>query len=261
MNINDFKVKKENNQKVSMITCYDYTFARIVDNTDIDCVLVGDSGSMVMHGYPSTLYASIEMMAALTQSVARGTSKFIIGDMPFPASRSGLKNAMKAVDAFVKAGAHAVKIEGVTGNEKIIKHIIDSGIPVMGHIGLAPQSVNALGGYSVQGKNSKTAEKIIDDAKKLEGLGCFGMVLECIPSKLAKTITQSVSISTIGIGAGPCTDGQVLVLQDMLGMNKDLKPKFLRHYLNGCDLMTDAINRCHTDVINIKYPSEKESYK
>ena len=200
MNVNDFKIKKNNSQKVSVITCYDYTFARIIDNTDIDCVLVGDSGSMIMHGYPSTVHASVDMMVVLTQAVSRGLkNKFIIGDMPFLSNRCGLKAAMKTVDLLMKAGAHAVKLEGVDGNEKIIEHIVKSGVPVMGHIGLTPQSVNAFGGYSVQGKNSKKAEKLIKDAKKLESLGCFGMVLECIPSGLGKIITDSVSISTIGI--------------------------------------------------------------
>lgn len=260
MNVKDFRLKKENNQKVSMITCYDYTFAKIIDKTDFDCILVGDSASMVMHGYPSTLYADLEMMILATKAVTKGTDKFVIGDMPFPANRSGVESAMKAVDAFVKAGAHAVKVEGVPGNEDIIKHIVNSGVPVMGHIGLTPQSVNALGGYSVQGKKSKKAKQIIDEAKQLEDLGCFGMVLECIPTELAKTITKSVSISTIGIGAGPHTDGQVVVLQDMLGMNQELKPKFLRYYLNGFELIKDAVNQCHNDILDSNYPSKDESY-
>ena len=262
MNVLDFKTKKDKDQKVSVITCYDYTFAKIVNNTDVDCVLVGDSGSMVMHGHPSTTHATTEMMSILTEAVSHGAKdKFIIGDMPFLSNRCGLKTAMKTVFRLIKAGAHAIKLEGVDGNEKLIKHIVESGIPVMGHIGLTPQSVNALGGYSVQGKNHKKAQKLVEEAKILEDLGCFGMVLECIPSELARTITDSVSISTIGIGAGPHTDGQVLVLQDMLGMNDEIKPKFVRHYLKGSKLIHDALSSFHTDVVNSQYPSEKESYK
>jgi len=262
MNVNAFKIKKKNRQKVSVITCYDYTFAKLIDNTDIDCVLVGDSGSMLMHGYSSTVYATTYMMDVLIQAVSRGIKeKFIIGDMPFLSNRCGLKTAMKTVDCFMKAGAHAIKLEGVDGNEKIIEHIVESGVPVMGHIGLTPQSVNAFGGYSVQGKNSEKAEKLINEAKKLESLGCFGMVLECVPSGLAKTITDSVSISTIGIGAGPDTDGQVLVLQDMLGMNNEIKPKFVRHYLKGSELIQNALNSFHSDVLNSQYPLKEESYR
>ena len=262
MNVLDFKIRKNEGQKVSVITCYDYTFAKIIENTDIDCVLVGDSGSMIMHGYPSTVHATTEMMSVLIQAVSRGIkNKFIVGDMPFLSNRCGLKITMKTVDRFMKAGAHAVKLEGVDGNEKIIKHIVESGVPVMGHIGLTPQSVNAFGGYSVQGKNSERAQKLIEEAKKLEALGCFGMVLECIPSGLAKIITDSVSISTIGIGAGADTDGQVLVLQDMLGMNTEIKPKFIRHYLKGSELIHNALNSFHADVLNLQYPLKKESYK
>jgi len=261
MNVQDFKSKKNKNQKISMITCYDYTFARIIDETDIDCVLVGDSGSMIMHGAPSTVHATVEMMAVLTKAVSFGINdKFIIGDMPFLSYRSDLDSAMKAVDLLMKSGANAIKLEGVNGNEKLIEHIVESGVPVMGHIGLTPQSVNAFGGYRVQGKNSKKADKMIKDAKKLESLGCFGMVLECIPSPLAKKISESVSIPTIGIGAGPDTDGQVLVLQDMLGMNDGMKPKFVRHYLKGFELIHSAVNSFHKDVVNAKYPLKDESY-
>jgi len=261
MNVQDFKSKKKKNQKISMITCYDYSFARIIDETDVDCVLVGDSGSMIMHGAPSTVYATVEMMAALTKAVSSGIkNKFILGDMPFLSYRSGLDSAMRAVDLLMKSGANAIKLEGVNGNESLIEHIVNSGVPVMGHIGLTPQSVNAFGGYRVQGKNSKKADKMIKDAKKLESLGCFGMVLECIPSPLAKKITESVSIPTIGIGAGPDTDGQVLVLQDMLGMADGMKPKFVRHYLKGFELIQSAVNDFHTDVVNAKYPLKDESY-
>ena len=261
MNVNDFKIKKKNHQKVSIITCYDYTFAKIIDSSDIDCVLVGDSGSMIMHGDPSTVHATTDMISTMIQAVSRGIkNKFIIGDMPFLSNRCGLKTAMKTVDAFMKAGAHGIKLEGVGGNEKLIKHIVESGVPVMGHIGLTPQSVNALGGYTIQGRNSSNAEKLIKEAQKLESLGCFGMVLECVPSGLAKTITETVSISTIGIGAGIDTDGQVLVLQDMLGMNTEMKPKFVRHYLKGSELIQNAVNSFHSDVIGLQYPLKKESY-
>ena len=262
MKVKDLKKRKVDQRKISMVTCYDYTFASIINETDVDCVLVGDSGSMIMHGASSTVHATVDEIADMIKGVAKGidSRKFIIGDMPFLSNRRGLEVAIDTVDKFIKAGANMVKLEGVDGNQEIIKHIIGSGVPVMGHIGLTPQSINALGGYFVQGKLAEDAEKLLSEAKELAELGCCSVVLECVPSELAKLITESIDIPTIGIGAGRFTDGQVLVLQDMLGMFKDLNPKFVRRYLNGFDIMKNALNEYHRDVADSTFPNVDESF-
>ena len=262
MKVKDLKKRKMDQRKISMITCYDYTFASIINETDVDCVLVGDSGSMIMHGASSTVHATVDEIADMIKGVAKGvdSGKFIIGDMPFLSNRRGLEFAIDTVDKFIKAGANMVKLEGVDGNQEIIKHIIGSGVPVMGHIGLTPQSINALGGYFVQGKLAEDAEKLLSEAKELAELGCCSVVLECVPAELAKFITESIDIPTIGIGAGRFTDGQVLVLQDMLGMFKNLNPKFVRRYLNGFDIMKNALNEYHRDVADSTFPNVDESF-
>ncbi len=245
-----------------MITCYDHYSAKIVAATDIDCILVGDSAAMVMHGYQSTIGATSEMIAEHIGAVSRGApDKFIIGDMPFLAVRSDKKHAMKCVGMLIRAGANAVKIEGVAGHEKIISHIIGSGIPVMGHLGLTPQSVNGLGGYKVQGATGTARETIMNDAIKLEKLGAFAIVLECVPAGLAEDISKKLNIPVIGIGAGRKIDGQVLVLQDMLGLTGDFKPKFLRKYLDGAAIFKAAIEHYHKDVVSGSFPGESESYE
>ncbi|MDP2366477.1 MAG: 3-methyl-2-oxobutanoate hydroxymethyltransferase [Ignavibacteria bacterium] len=259
--INEFKISKESNKLISVVTCYDHWSALIINDTDIDAVLVGDSAAMVMHGFDTTVNAEVEMMSYHLAAVKRGLSeKLLISDMPFLAHRKGDQYAMETVDKFVKLGANAVKIEGAGSNVRIIKHIIDSGVPVMGHIGLTPQSVNSIGGYVLQGKNDKTAHQLIEDAKALEDAGCFSIVLELIPAQLAKKITESVNIPTIGIGAGPYTSGQVLVLHDLLGLNKIFNPKFLRKYLNGFELIKDALIHYDQEVKLKTFPGEKESY-
>lgn len=261
MTIFDFKKMKEARQKITMVTCYDHWTAQIVNQSQVDCVLVGDSLAMVMHGYPTTIQASVELMALHVAAVHRGIqNKFIIGDMPFPSFRKDLRAAMECVDALMKAGAHAVKLEGVTGHEEIVKHIILSGVPVMGHLGFTPQSIHQLGGAKVQGKTPDAAQWLMDQAKQLEDLGCFSVVLECVPSSVSKAISSKLSIPTIGIGAGPDTDGQVLVLQDLLGMNPKFQPKFLKSYLNGFELLKGALDRYNEEVKGGQFPSEKESY-
>ncbi len=258
----DFQKKKLNKEKISMITCYDYSFARIIAETDIDCVLVGDSSAQVMHGYSTTLNSSTAIIALHTASVAKGSpNKFLIADMPFLSTRKGLKNSMDQVEKLIKAGAQAIKIEGAEGHLELIKHIVESGVPVMGHLGLTPQSIHQLGGPKVQGKIQEAADKILADSLALEKAGCFSLVLECVPNDLAKKITASLKIPTIGIGAGSSTDGQVLVLQDMLGMNKDFKPKFLKKYLNGFDLISEALNSYVTEVKSSEFPSKEQSYE
>lgn len=259
--INEFKISKENNKPISLVTCYDYWSALIINDTDIDAVLVGDSVAMIMHGFDTTVNAEVEMMSYHLAAVKRGlVEKLLIADMPFLAHRKGDQFAIEVVDKFIKLGANAVKIEGAGSNVKIIKHIVDSGIPVIGHIGLTPQSVNSIGGYVLQGKNEETANQLINDAKALENAGCFSIVLELIPAQLAKEITESISIPTIGIGAGIYTSGQILVLQDLLGLTKSFNPKFLRKYLNGFELIKDAINNYNKDVKGNLFPNEKESY-
>ncbi|MGM0600496.1 MAG: 3-methyl-2-oxobutanoate hydroxymethyltransferase [Candidatus Rifleibacteriota bacterium] len=252
----------KNERKISMITCYDSWSARIVNNSDIDMILVGDSLAMVMHGFESTLPADMNMMTLHTQATRRGApDKFIVSDMPFLSYRKGLSQSVEAAGNLMRAGANAIKLEGVAGNEEIIAHLVQSGIPVMGHLGLTPQSVHQFGGNKVQGKKEEQADKILDDALKLEQLGCFSLVLECIPASLAEKITREIRIPTIGIGAGKETDGQVLVMQDMLGMNNEFKPRFLRCYLEGESLFKDAFNRFADDVKAGKFPDTKESYQ
>jgi 3-methyl-2-oxobutanoate hydroxymethyltransferase len=258
----DFQKKKNAGEKISMITCYDFTFAKILAGTEIDSILVGDSLAQVMHGHKTTLNASTSVMALHTAAVARAASnKFIVADMPFLSTRKGLKNSMDQVEKLMKAGAHAVKIEGAEGHLDLIRHIVDSGVPVMGHLGLTPQSINQLGGPKIQGKESAAAAKIRIDAKNLEKAGCFSVVLECVPAKLATKISADLSIPTIGIGAGAGTDGQILVLQDMLGMNNEFNPRFLKKYLNGFDLITSSINSYVTEVKKVSFPTAEQSYE
>ncbi|MGZ3742363.1 MAG: 3-methyl-2-oxobutanoate hydroxymethyltransferase [Pseudobdellovibrionaceae bacterium] len=261
MNILEFQEKKHKSQKISMVTCYDYSFAKILNESEIDCLLVGDSLAMVMHGFQTTLNASVEMMSLHTAAVAKGApNKLIIGDLPFMSYRKSLTENMNCVEQIMKAGAHAVKLEGAAGNLELIRHCVDSGVPVMGHLGLTPQSVHQLGGFKVQGRNDKAQSLIRQQAQQLQEAGCFGVVLECVPSNLAYEITKNLEIPTIGIGAGPSCDGQVLVLQDLLGMSEGFTPKFLRKYFTGFEEMKKAFNKFHSDVIHKEFPNEKESY-
>lgn len=257
----DFQKKKINKQKISMITCYDYTFAKIIADTNIDSILVGDSLAQIMHGHNTTLNASTSLMALHTAAVARAAShKFIVADMPFLSTRKGLKNTMDQVEKLMKAGAHAIKIEGAEGHLELIQHIVESGVPVMGHLGLTPQSIHQLGGPKVQGKQEESAQKILNQALSLEKAGCFSLVLECIPAALAQKITSQLLIPTIGIGAGSATDGQILVLQDLLGMNKNFNPKFLKKYLNGYEMISEALNSYVSEVEKLKFPTNENEY-
>ena len=262
MQIHDFRKMKEAGQSIKMVTCYDYWTAKILSHTNIDCVLVGDSAAMVMHGADSTIAANCEMMATHIKAVKLGIGeKFIVGDMPFLSYRKSKKDTMKAVEKLMKAGAQAIKLEGVIGNETLISHIINSGVPVMGHVGFTPQSVNIFGDLVVQGRAEKDAEFIKSSAKFLENLGCFAVVLECIPANLAEKITENLSIPTIGIGAGNKTSGQVLVLQDLIGSNEEFNPKFLKKYLNVHDLIKNAVNQYCDEVDSSLFPDPiKHSY-
>lgn len=260
--VTDFARFRSEGQPISMATCYDAWSARILAESQIDAILVGDSVAMVMHGYPSTVHADTPMMATHTAAVRRGIGeKFIVADVPFPEHRKGIEVAMDSVDVLMKAGANAVKIEGAQGHLNVIRHIVESGVPVMGHLGLTPQSVNQMGGYRVQGKEAGAARQIQEDALALQEAGVFALVLECIPAELAGRITESLSIPTIGIGSGIHCSGQILVLQDLLGMNLGFRPKFLRTYAEGSDLMRNALDQYNEDVKTGRYPSSEESFQ
>ncbi len=259
--IQDFQIMKNEKKKISLVTCYDYWSARIIDESDIDAVLVGDSAAMVMHGFNTTINAELDMMCYHIEAVKRGLkNKFLIGDLPFLAHRKNLNYLMESVDRFMKAGAQAVKIEGADGNLEMIEHLVKSGVPVMGHLGLTPQSVHQLGGFKLQGKDELTAKKIFQDSLLLQQAGCFSIVLEMIPAEAAKKITDELEIPTIGIGAGTFTSGQVLVFHDLLGLNKNFNPKFVRKYLDGYDLIKTALNNFNKDIKEEKFPGINESY-
>ncbi|WP_102157157.1 3-methyl-2-oxobutanoate hydroxymethyltransferase [Coxiella endosymbiont of Rhipicephalus microplus] len=259
MNIHDFQCMKEKNKKISMVTCYDYWSAYIISQTQIDCILVGDSLAMVMYGHSTTIPATVGIMTQHIQAVVKGASnKFLIGDMPFCSYRKDLNTSMRSIEKLIQAGANAIKLEGADGNLKLIRHVVESGIPVMGHLGLTPQSIHSTSGFKVQGKNQSAADKLKKDAEALVNAGCFTVVLECIPSNLAKEITNSIAIPTIGIGAGPYTSGQVLVLQDLLGMNNQFKPKYLKTFLDGFKLIKDALNDFNQEVKASTFPNIEE---
>lgn len=261
MNVLDFREYKIQNRPISMVTGYDSWSASIIAASDVDCILVGDSLAMTMHGHDSTLPATGEVMALHTAAVRRGAPEaFIIADMPFLTFRKGLVPAMETVEQLMRAGANAVKLEGYDGHGDIIRHIVDSGVPVMGHIGLTPQSVNQLGGYKVQGKGEDKALELMEEAMALEEAGCFSIVLECVPAALGKAISNKLYIPTIGIGAGNGCDGQVLVYQDMLGLNDRFKPKFVRTFMEGFELIKTALNEYDRTVKDRSFPAEKESY-
>lgn len=261
LNVLDFPNLKGRDRKISMVTCYDFWSAQLLNRSDVDCLLVGDSLAMVMHGFDSTVHADIELMALHTRAVARGApDKFVVGDMPFLSVRKGLAPAMDAVQTLMQSGAHAVKIEGEAGQLDIIAHIVESGVPVMGHLGLTPQAVHAFGGHKVQARGEAAARALVESARRLADAGCFALVLECVPAAVGACVTRSIPIPTIGIGAGHHTDGQVLVLQDMLGTNPDFKPRFLRHYADGFGTIRDAVNRFHSDVQSGEFPCREESY-
>lgn len=259
MNFQRLPVKRD--EKLVLATCYDFTFAKLLAATSLDAILVGDSVAMVCHGHPSTISATVEMMAMHTSAVRRGAAeKFIIGDLPFLSYRKTIADALDAAGALMKAGASAVKLEGVHGHEHVVSHLVESGIPVMGHLGLTPQHVNQFGGFRVQGTSVKAAKALIEDSLRLEQLGCFAIVLECIPPDVARAITEQLSIPTIGIGAGPETDGQILVLHDILGLSEGMKAKFVRHFLEGGELVKSAFADFSDAVRRGWYPQLNEAY-
>jgi 3-methyl-2-oxobutanoate hydroxymethyltransferase len=244
-----------------MVTCYDSWSANLLKDCPVDILLVGDSVMMVHHGHKDTLGATIDIMELHTAAVARSChNKLIVADMPFLAARKSRDYALDCAARLLRAGAHAVKIEGLRGQEDIMAHLVESGIPVMGHLGLTPQWVHTLGGFTVQAREAESASRLLVDAKALQQLGVCSLVLECIPQGLAQEVTRELQIPSIGIGAGVQCDGQVLVLHDLLGLNPDFKPKFVRHYLEGAQAVREAVTQYANDVGAGSFPGPKECF-
>jgi len=253
---------KANGEKISMLTAYDYTMAKIIDSAGIDVILVGDSASNVMAGHETTLPITLNEMIYHASSVVRAIERcLVVVDLPFGSYQSDPKEALRSAIRIMKeSGGHAVKLEGGKEIKDSIKRILNAGIPVMGHLGLTPQSIYKFGTYTVRAKEEKEAEQLIEDAKMLEKIGCFAVVLEKVPAALAERVAQSISIPVIGIGAGGGVDGQVLVTHDMLGMTHEFNPRFLRRYLDLYADMTKAFQGYITDVKSKDFPNESEQY-
>ncbi len=253
---------KKNGEKISMLTAYDYSMAKIVDAAQVDVILVGDSASNVMAGHETTLPITLDQMIYHASSVIRAVNRaLVIVDLPFGSYQSDPKEALRSAIRIMKeSGAHAVKVEGGSEVKDSVKRILNAGIPVMGHLGLTPQSIYKFGTYTVRAKKEEEAEKLKEDAKMLEKLGCFSIVLEKIPAQLTKSVSESISIPTIGIGGGKYADGQVLVIHDLLGMTHEFNPRFLRRYMNLYEEMGSAISQYVTDVKSRDFPSDEEQY-
>ena len=253
---------KKNGEKISMLTAYDYSMAKIVDDAKVDVILVGDSASNVMAGHETTLPITLDQMIYHATSVIRAVKRaLVVVDIPFGSYQSDPKEALRSAIRIMKeSGAHAVKVEGGEEIKESVKRILNAGIPVMGHLGLTPQAIYKFGTYSVRAKEEEEAEKLITDAKLLERLGCFAIVLEKIPAELTKKVSETISIPTIGIGGGKYADGQVLVIHDLLGMTHEFNPRFLRRYMNLYEDMGNAISQYVDDVKSKDFPSDEEQY-
>ncbi|MDR1280183.1 MAG: 3-methyl-2-oxobutanoate hydroxymethyltransferase [Opitutaceae bacterium] len=267
----DFKARK-GGAPITMSTAYTHWEARLVADSPVDCVLVGDSVANVIDGEATTFAATPEIIARHTAAVARGlggqrggggeggAQKLLIADFPFLAACKGIPAAVDCAALLLRAGAHAAKIEGIDGHEDVIRHLVQSGVPVIGHLGLTPQSVNAMGGYKVQGRGEETAADLLRQARAVETAGCFGLVLECVPAALGREITAALAIPTIGIGAGPDTDGQVLVFHDLLGLTPGFRPKFVRPFAQGGQVAAAGLAAFAAAVGDRSFPSDTESY-
>lgn len=253
---------KERDEKISMLTAYDYTMAGIVDQAGIDVMLVGDSAANVMAGYDTTVPMTMDQMIYHASCVARGAKRaLVVADLPFMSYQTSTSEALTNAGRMMKeTGVQAVKIEGGRPVTDTVEKIIEAGIPVMAHLGLTPQSIHQFGGYYVRAKVQEEAERLIEDAQRLEQAGCFALVLEKIPAELARKVTKALTIPTIGIGAGAACNGQVLVVHDMLGMNKEFNPRFLRRYADLQTVMTDAVQQYIADVKEGSFPNEDEQY-
>ena len=253
---------KQSGEKIAMLTAYDYFLARLVDNAGIDVILVGDSASNVMAGNETTVPITLEHMIYHAQCVVNGVDRaLVVVDMPFGSYQGDSKTALdSAIRIMKESGGHAVKLEGGSEVCDSVKRIVEAGIPVMGHLGLTPQSIYKFGTYTVRAKENAEATKLMEDAKALEEAGCFSVVFEKIPTELAQKVSESLTIPTIGIGAGPDCDGQVLVLHDMLGITKDFSPRFLRRYADLGEMTEDAVKQYVSDVRSQDFPNEEERY-
>ncbi len=256
------KEKKQKSEKITMLTSYDYAMASLVEEAGLDMILVGDSMGNVVLGYENTLAVTMEDIIHHTKAVVRATTNtMVVGDMPFLSYHISLEEAVRNAGRIIQVGgAQAVKLEGGVERVDTVKAILDAQIPVMGHIGLTPQSVNQFGGFKVQGKDVETARKLIEDAKALDKAGVFSIVLECVPTALAQKITEEISVPTIGIGAGPYCDGQVLVINDMLGMNKGHIPKFVKKFVNLHPLIIEALEAYKTEVEAGTFPAAEHGF-
>ncbi len=253
---------KHNNEKIAMLTAYDYSMARIIDNAGIDVILVGDSASNVMAGHDTTLPISLDEMIYHASSVMRAVKRaLVVVDLPFGSYQGNSKEALStAIRIMKETGSHSIKMEGGKEIKESVERILSAGIPVMGHLGLTPQSIHKFGTYVVRAKEKSEADRLLEDAHLLEETGCFAIVLEKIPAKLAKQVASELTIPVIGIGAGPDVDGQVLVLHDMLGITQEFSPRFLRRYHNLFAEIQGSVQSYITDVKAVDFPNEKEQY-
>ncbi|OGW94823.1 MAG: 3-methyl-2-oxobutanoate hydroxymethyltransferase [Omnitrophica bacterium RIFCSPLOWO2_01_FULL_45_24] len=260
--ITDIQNKKREGRKITMLTAYDYPMARLVDEAGIDVILVGDSLGMVVLGYESTVPVTMDEMIHHSKAVRRGTKyAFLVGDMPFMSYQVSKEEAVRNAGRFMKeAGCDAVKLEGGDEVLDVTRAIIDAGIPVLGHLGLTPQTISKLGGYKIQGKDAKAAKRILEQALKLKDAGCFAIVLECVPDKVAKLITEKLMVPTIGIGAGPYCDGQVLVTNDMVGLFDRFVPKFVKQYVKLSTLISDGLKKYRDEVEKGIFPDQAHSF-
>lgn len=262
MNITELNARKRAGEKLTMVTCYDAWSARLLAETSVDMILVGDSAAMVMHGHADTVAATVDLLAPHVRAVRIGApNKFIVADLPFLAYRGSLDASLAAVRRLMQEGAHAVKIEGYDPElGELIARLTRAGVPVMGHLGLTPQFVNAFGGFRVQGRSEEQRQHILSEAQGLASAGAFALVLECVPQRLATEATAALAIPTIGIGAGLDCDGQVLVLQDLLGLSVGHRPKFVRPYMDGSAQVKRAVDSFCEDVRAGRFPTPAESY-
>lgn len=261
--VNTFQRLNNNNEKITMLTAYDYSTAQVLEQAEIDGILVGDSLAMVALGYENTYNITIDEMTVFVKAVARGAkNSFIIGDMPFMSYNLSVAQGLENASKMIKAGASGVKLEGCNDHIlTLIKRCVESGIPVLGHLGFTPQLMNTIGGHKIQGKTSEKIEEILRSAKKLEEAGCFAVVLELMPEESAKYVTENLNIPTIGIGAGKYCSGQIVVTDDILGKFTDFAPKFVKKYANLHDTVLNAVEEYIAEVKNELFPSEKESFE
>lgn len=253
---------RDRGEIISWLTCYDFPIAQLEEQAGMEMILVGDSASMVVHGNDSTLPITMDLMVAHAKAVRKGApTAFVIGDMPFLSYQVSAEDAVRNAGRFMKeAGCDGIKLEGGVRIADKVKAIVDAGIPVIGHIGLTPQSSSMLGGFKAQGKDAESARKLIEDAKALEKAGVFGILLECVPTKVSQVIKESVSVLTFGIGAGPACDGQLLIIHDVLGLYQAFTPKFVRQYANLSAVISEALNKYREEVRGKKFPSKEHEF-